>query len=156
MAVMLSIVALLTFTVPTAAFATTYNNGVSWEYEANDIITYANTFLGTPYLYGAKYGRTDRFDCSSFVKWVYRNYIVLPRVSRDQAKVGKYVPRSQLRKGDLVFFRSAGSSSNRITHVAIYAGGGKILHTYGAGGVRYSNLSGSWSDRYVTARRVLQ
>jgi cell wall-associated NlpC family hydrolase len=145
--------------VPTSAFAHTATNGVSWSVEANDIINYGNTFLGTPYKYGAKYGNTMFFDCSSFIKWVYRNYITLPRSSADQAKAGKYVSRSNLRKGDLVFFRAYGSSrsSTKITHVAIYAGNGKLLHTYGQGGVRYTNLnSGSWSDRYVTARRVLK
>jgi murein DD-endopeptidase / murein LD-carboxypeptidase len=146
-------------TVPTAAFANTRTNGISWSSEATDIINHGRSYLGTPYEYGAQYGVTRTFDCSSFVKWVYRNYVTLPRSSSDQSEVGTWVSRSNLRKGDLVFFRSYGSSkySTKITHVAIYAGDGKILHTYGSGGVRYSDLnSGSWSERYVKAKRVLK
>lgn len=124
--------------------------------KASAVIKTANRYLGTPYKFGATYGQTRTFDCSSFVKYVYaRNGIKLPRVSRDQALRGTYVSRSNLKKGDLVFFKSAGSSSKRITHVAIYAGNNKLLHTYGSGGVKYSTFSSYWKGRYVKARRVL-
>lgn len=143
--------------VPTGASAATYNNGVPWNVEADDIINHGRSFLGRPYKYGAAYGNTRYFDCSSFVKYVYRNYITLPRSSASQSKVGKYVAKSNLRKGDLIFFRPYKSSSSRVSHVAIYAGNGTLLHTYGEGGVRFSKLnSGSWNERYLTARRVLQ
>jgi cell wall-associated NlpC family hydrolase len=154
-AILLTLTIMLTFSIPEAASASTYNNGLSWRYESNDIISYGNTLLGTPYLFGAKYGRTDRFDCSSFVKFIYRNYITLPRSSREQAKAGSWISINKLRKGDLVFFKSTGGSS-RISHVAIYAGSGKLLHTYGSGGVKYTNFSSYWKGRYVTARRVLR
>jgi cell wall-associated NlpC family hydrolase len=124
--------------------------------KANAVMKTANRYLGTPYKFGATYGQTRTFDCSSFVKYVYaKNGIYLPRTSRDQALRGKFVSRSNLRKGDLVFFKSAGSYSKRITHVAIYAGNGKLLHTYGKGGVKYSTFSSYWKGRYVKARRVL-
>lgn len=124
--------------------------------KANAIIKTANKYLGTPYQFGAKYGQTKTFDCSSFVKTVYAKHgIQLPRTSRAQATVGKTVSMKNLKKGDLVFFKSAGSSSNRITHVAIYAGNNKLLHTYGKGGVKYTPFSKYWKDRYVKAKRVL-
>ncbi|MFD2614552.1 C40 family peptidase [Paenibacillus gansuensis] len=119
------------------------------------VITIGKKYLGTPYQFGAKYGSTSRFDCSSFTKWVY-HYVgkPLPRASKDQAKVGRYVPRSKLIKGDLVFFTT--TSRPGISHVAIYIGNNKILHTYGAGGVKISSMaSGWWDNHYVTARRVL-
>lgn len=123
---------------------------------ASQIISYGERFLGTPYQFGAKYETSGKFDCSSFVQYVYGHFgIELPRVSRNQAKVGKYVPRSNLKKGDLVFFTTT-TSGNQIGHVGIYAGNGKILHTYGEGGVKYSSItSGFWDKHYVTARRVL-
>jgi len=123
--------------------------------KADAILRTGNKYLGTPYEFGAKYGQTRTFDCSSFVKYVYaQNGIDLPRTSRQQAKVGKTVTLGQLRKGDLVFFKSAGSSSKRITHVAIYAGDNKLLHTYGKGGVKYTEFSSYWKSRFVTAKRV--
>ncbi|WP_164553297.1 C40 family peptidase [Brevibacillus marinus] len=124
---------------------------------ADRIIATGERFLGTPYKFGAEYEDSGRFDCSSFTQYVYGlNGIKLPRTSRQQATVGTAISKSELRKGDLVFFRSSGSSSDRITHVAIYAGNDRLLHTYGSPGVTYTKFSGtSWEDRVVTMRRVL-
>ncbi|UFJ41505.1 NlpC/P60 family protein [Brevibacillus humidisoli] len=124
---------------------------------ADKIIATGERFMGTPYKFGAEYPDSGRFDCSSFTQYVYGlNGIKLPRDSRQQSTVGKQISKSELRKGDLVFFRTYGSSSNRITHVAIYAGNDQLLHTYGSPGVTYSKFSGtSWEDRVVMTRRVL-
>lgn len=145
----------LAFAVPAAASAHTNTNGVPWNVEADDIIRHGKSFLGKPYQFGAKYGRTDRFDCSSFVKYIYRNYITLPRASKDQAKAGKFVSKSNLRKGDLVFFDTS-SSRPGIDHVAVYIGNGKLLHALPKGGVQIGNMNSYWNKRYVTARRVLK
>lgn len=125
--------------------------------EANKVIAEGKIYLKRPYKFGASSSTTKYFDCSSFTQRVYKAVGVnLPRTSRSQATVGKPVLKSQLKIGDLVFFRSSGSSSNRITHVAIYAGDNKILHTYGKPGVTFSTFKGtSWEKRFVTARRVL-
>jgi lipoprotein Spr len=118
---------------------------------ASDVIATGQKFMGVPYQWGAKSGRTDRFDCSSFVQYSFAsNGIKLPRSSKQQSGVGTFVPRSQLQPGDLVFFYSP------IHHVAIYMGNGKILHTYGSPGVTISDLNtGNWNRNYTTARRVL-
>lgn len=124
---------------------------------ADKIIATGNQYLGTPYQYGARnYATSGKFDCSSFTQWIFgKNGITLPRSSRQQATVGTYVPRSQLKKGDLVFF-SASFSNGGIGHVGVYVGDGKILHTYGPGGVRYDTITSGWLDKnYITARRVL-
>jgi peptidoglycan endopeptidase LytE len=124
---------------------------------ANNIIAKGKQFLGVPYRHGAKSGRTDIFDCSSFTQYVYKqNGIRLPRSSRQQSKVGTFVPRNQLRAGDLIF-----SDTNRdgvINHVSIYMGNGQLLHTYRVGiGVTISKFAGSaWDRTYVTARRVIR
>ena len=126
--------------------------------KADKIIDLGLKYLGTPYKFGAPAGSTKVFDCSSFVQYVYkRNGISLPRTSRSQAKVGHYVKRSELRKGDLVFFWTSRTGRGKIGHVAIYMGNGKILHTYRKGiGVTVSKLNSKyWSSHYVTARRVL-
>ncbi|MEI7024603.1 C40 family peptidase [Paenibacillus sp. y28] len=124
---------------------------VSTMSKASNIISYGKRFLGVRYQFGAKTGSTSSFDCSSFTQYVYKQYgINLPRSSKAQSKVGKYVSRSNLKPGDLVFFYSP------IHHVGIYIGNGKMLNTYGSPGVTISNINSSfWSKHYTTARRVL-
>lgn len=121
------------------------------------LVLEARQYLGTPYLFGAKYGQTATFDCSSFMKTVFAQYdIDLPRVSRNQAKEGTYVSRSDLQVGDLVFFTTK-DSGGKIGHVGMYTGDGMMIHTYGEGGVKYSTIaSGWWNDHYVTARRIIK
>lgn len=123
---------------------------------ADRIIATGEKFLGTPYQYGAPAGQTRTFDCSSFVQYVFKvNGIDLPRSSREQATVGKTVSRSELKKGDLVFFTTSHSGGN-IGHVGIYAGNNKILHTWGPGGVRFDSMDQSWLKYgFVTAKRVI-
>lgn len=132
---------------PTAAAATT---------KADKVISLGNKYLGVKYRFGAASGITSSFDCSSFTQYIYGKYgVKLPRLSSSQAKVGKYVSKSNLKKGDLVFFKT-GRTGSKIGHVAIYAGNNRILHTYGSPGVTYSSLNSThWKNNYVTARRVL-
>lgn len=126
--------------------------------KGTQIVNYGKTFLGTPYKFGASTSTTKVFDCSSFMKHIFGKYgVTLPRTSAAQSKVGKAVSKSNLKAGDLVFF-SSGSRANgtNVTHVAVYMGNGKILHTYGKPGVTISNLnSGTWKKTYLKARRVL-
>ena len=115
------------------------------------IISTGKRYMGVPYKFGASTSQTNRFDCSSFTKHVFKlNGINLPRRAISQSKVGKFVSRSNLKPGDLVFFYSP------VHHVGIYIGNGKIIHTYGSPGVTISSIkSGWWSKHYQTARRVL-
>ncbi len=131
------------------------NSGSTGNATSSSIISYGERFLGTPYLFGAEYPTSGKFDCSSFMQYIFAHYdIDLPRTSIKQSKVGKYVSKSNLRSGDLVFFSTSYSSS--ISHVGIYVGNGRILHTFGEGGVKYSTIeSGFWEGHYKTARRVL-
>ncbi|MDD9270866.1 C40 family peptidase [Paenibacillus sp. GCM10023248] len=121
-----------------------------------ELILAAQKYLGVPYEFGAKYGQTKTMDCSSFVKTVFAQYdITLPRVSRNQAKEGKYVSKSNLEAGDLVFFTTPDSGKS-IGHVGIYVGNGNMIHTYGEGGVKFTSINKEWwADHYVTARRIL-
>jgi cell wall-associated NlpC family hydrolase len=76
---------------------------------------------GVPYVWG---GQTPGkgFDCSGLVEWAFAKAgISLPHSSRAQSHVGKPVPRSQLRPGDLVFF------GHPVHHVGIYVGDGKMV-----------------------------
>jgi len=119
--------------------------------KASSIISLGKRYMGVRYKFGAKVGNTSSFDCSSFTKYLYGKYgIKLPRESKAQSKVGRYVSKANLKPGDLVFFYSP------IHHVGIYIGGGKVMHTYGKPGVTISSInSGWWKTHYTTARRVL-
>jgi peptidoglycan endopeptidase LytE len=125
---------------------------------ASQIIENGEKYLGTKYKYGSSKDTTKTFDCSSFTQRVFKEAgITLPRDSRQQSTVGKSVSKNDLQKGDLIFMKaSVNSSSDRITHVAIYAGNGKLLHTYGSPGVVYSKYDGTnWEKRVVKVKRVI-
>lgn len=118
---------------------------------AQQILNYAAKFLGTPYVWG---GTTPSgFDCSGFVQYVYRNNgISLSRTSEQQFRNGVSVARSELRPGDLVFFRTYHSGAS---HVGIYAGNNTMIHSSN-GGVSYDDMTNTyWSARYLGARRVI-
>ena len=112
------------------------------------ILETAYTKLGSPYKWGAT--GPNSFDCSGFTSWVYRQHgISLSRTAQAQSQGGVAVDRSNLQPGDLVFF---GSGTGRITHVGIYVGDGKMIHSPQTGDVvKISVLH----KNYVCARRYL-
>ena len=112
------------------------------------ILETAYTKLGSPYKWGAT--GPNSFDCSGFTSWVYRQHgISLSRTAQAQSRGGVAVDRSDLQPGDLVFF---GSGTGRITHVGIYVGDGKMIHSPQTGDVvKISALH----KNYVCARRYL-
>jgi cell wall-associated NlpC family hydrolase len=125
-------------------------------HSAESIIDYAKRFKGVKYVWG---GTTAKgFDCSGFVKYVYNKFDVsLSRTSAAQAKNGTYIKKADLLPGDLVFFDTNGGK-NRINHVGIYIGGGKMIHSSSLHkGVVISTInSGFYAKCYMTARRVLK
>ncbi|MNJ63312.1 Murein DD-endopeptidase MepS/Murein LD-carboxypeptidase precursor [compost metagenome] len=126
--------------------------------KGTQVVNFGKNYMGVPYKFGASTSTTSVFDCSSFMKHIFKKYgVTLPRTSAAQSKVGKAVSKANLQPGDLVFFSSGSrSTGSNITHVAVYAGNGKILHTYGKPGVTISDLnSGTWKRTYIKARRVL-
>ena len=86
----------------------------------------AKSMLGKAYRWGGN--GPYSYDCSGFTKEVFQeNGIKIPRNSWNQAKVGiKITKKSQLKKGDLVFFTS--KNHTRVNHVGIYLGHGKFIH----------------------------
>ena len=122
--------------------------------QGDALISYGETFLGTPYEFGASPDQTETFDCSSFVQRVFGEALGLdlPRVSYNQAKEGREVGLDELRVGDLLFF---GARGLEIGHVGIYAGDGRILHTFSkVKGVHFDEFDDNWKKRFVTARRL--
>ena len=89
-----------------------------------DVCEFAKRYLGNPYVWGGT-SLTRGADCSGFVQSVFRNFGVrLPRSSVQQATVGTRISVSDLKAGDLIFYARGG----RIDHVALYIGGGRVIH----------------------------
>ncbi|WP_213654082.1 C40 family peptidase [Paenibacillus vini] len=127
----------------------------------DELISYAKQFMGVPYDFGAStYEQSKAFDCSSFTRHVFKRFgISLPRLARDQARLGTPVERSNLQTGDLIFFTVPGRFKNdKIPgHVGIYIGNGKMIHTWGDPGVEISSIdTGYWHDAILSMRRVQQ
>lgn len=122
-----------------------------------DILEKAQTYLGTPYVYGGESPRG--FDCSGFVYFLYKDYLSSwPRATRGQSSMGEPVPRSGLKPGDLTFW-ATGSDPNRVTHVSIYLGNDSVIHALSEGprrGIAVSDMNSRyWKNKYLFSRRVL-
>lgn len=132
---------------------------------AENILTTARTFLGRPYLWGGTSGKG--VDCSGFTKTVfYLNGLLLPRDASQQVHTGVDIPTdttfANLQPGDLLFFgrKATEAQPERIVHVAIYMGDGRIIHS--AGTVKINSLRRGDPDfneyrfeTFVRAKRLL-
>jgi cell wall-associated NlpC family hydrolase len=121
----------------------------------DDIVNTGEKYLGVPYSYGAVYGNVSSFDCSSFTEYIYaQNGVTLPRVSRDQAKVGTQVSVNNLQKGDLLFFDI--NRDGVVDHVSIYVSPYYMLGAQSSTGVAFADTHYYWGNYLVQARRVLE
>lgn len=117
-----------------------------------DIVNYAESFLGVPYVYGGT--SPSGFDCSGLVYYCYRHYgYAVNRTAASLAYNGTAV--TSLRAGDVLFFTSVDGSY--IGHCGIYIGGGQFIHAPHTGDVvKISNLSDSYyTSHFVGARRII-
>ena len=115
------------------------------------LIQTSSKYLGAPYVSA---GITPSgFDCSGFTTYVFRELgINLNRTSAGQYSQGTAVSRNDLQVGDLLFFNTSGYG---VSHVAIYIGNGKMIHSQSSKGVSYNNLTDSyWNKTYIGAKRV--
>lgn len=95
------------------------------------------------------------FDCSGLTQWAYRqNGISLPRTAAAQYGATSRVSKSDLKSGDLVFFKGT-TGGKGITHVGIYIGGGRFVHAGSSkSGVTTANLNSSyWQAHYAGGGR---
>lgn len=111
--------------------------------------------LGVKYKYGGESPNTG-FDCSGLVGYAAEKSLglKLPRRSADIARQGISIKRSELKKGDLVFFNTRGA---RFSHVGIYLGDHKFVHAPRTGSVvRIEDMNVAyWQKRYNGARRLV-
>lgn len=116
------------------------------------IVAFAKTFLGTPYVYGGN--GPNCFDCSGFTKYVYAHFgYSINRGATQQLSNGVAISRSQLQPGDLVFFRH--NTTKPVSHVGIYIGNNQFIHaSTNSYQVQINNLAGHYSNTYVYARHI--
>jgi len=122
--------------------------------EQSVLLSQAYRFLGVPYRRG---GTTPKgFDCSGLVYYLHKNIgISLPRTAHAQYLNSSPVAQSDLQAGDLVFFRTR-RGTQRITHVGVYVGDNKFIHSRSPGKrVTITSLSDSYyRARFVRGGRV--
>lgn len=113
-----------------------------------DIVEYAKQFLGNRYVYGGT-SLTNGIDCSGFTMAVYKHFgITLSHHSGTQAKEGTKITADQLQPGDLIFYAD---SSGKINHVAMYIGGGQVIHASDPkSGIKISNYKYRTPVKYVS------
>ena len=107
----------------------------------NDIVNYAKSFLGVPYVFGGQ--SPSGFDCSGLVQYVYKHFgINISRTTKTQINDGVEVAKNELQAGDLVF------PSN--SHVTLYIGNNKVIHAPQLGEkVKISNMWAFWRARRI-------
>ena len=134
-------------------------NAIKHSNTIDNILLEAESYLGTPYRYGGS--TRSGIDCSAFVLSVFGAAagMDLPRVAAQQSNEGDSVERTELQKGDLVFFSHRGS---RISHVGIVEdvtpeGEVKFIHAATSKGVMVSSLDDSyWGPKFRFAKRVVK
>ncbi|MFJ8065720.1 C40 family peptidase [Psychrobacillus sp. NPDC096426] len=122
---------------------------------ADKIINLASSLIGK-----AKFGygydeKSLTFTSAGFTYYVYNQQGIdlKSKIASQQAQIGKAVQKSNLQKGDLIFFTNGGS---KITESAIYIGANQYIRLKTNGSVVKENLNSTWANKnYKTARRVL-
>ena len=157
------------------------NYSSNYSNKLNQLDEISKDLIGTPYVWG---GTTPYkgMDCSGYTQYVMKQLgYNIPRVSRDQSKYGTLIPRTSLRKGDLLFFDTTnprdasdiktptqelqyakqaeeGYKPTNVSHVGIYMGDGVMLHaSSGDGIITYADLNSTYyKNRFLHARRVIK
>lgn len=121
----------------------------------DEIIRTARKYLGVPHCMG---GTTlNCMDCSGLLFTTFGEHgIEVPRSSEEQARYGRYIgDRSELLRGDLVFFIRSYTTNKYITHSGIYLGNNEFIHASSSQGVTITSLSNSWwSERFIFGTRI--
>jgi cell wall-associated NlpC family hydrolase len=121
---------------------------------ASDLVMHALGMLGISYKRGGNTPESG-LDCSGMVRYVFKQALghELPRSAAEISQIGIQIKQSELQPGDLVFYNTM---KNSFSHVGIYLGDGKFIHSPSAGGqVRIESMAlAYWTKRFDGARRM--
>lgn len=127
--------------------------------QINEMISFAKTFLGTPYKYAGS--APSGFDCSGFVNYVMGSFgFSLPRSSYGIAELGKTIKLADVQPGDLLFFKGRNINNPRVGHVAMVVEANeheiKMIHASTTRGVVIDNFKASkyYIPRFIKAKRM--
>jgi len=147
-----SITLFFLFDLENEASANTNETSEQFDFTTDELRETAEQYLNTPYLWGGT--TTSGFDCSGYVYKVFSDLgIELPRHSKSLYEMGESIGKDELQPGDLVFFNTLGDG---VSHVGIYYGDGKFIHSQSYKGVSFTDLNDPkyWGARYVGAKRI--
>lgn len=123
------------------------------------MINNAYKYIGVPYRWG---GRTPKgFDCLWFTVFIFKKIgYQLPGCANTIAHCGKYIKKKELKKGDILFFKSRNIRNPRIGHLATVSEvkNGEVFFIHASSkGIRVTSLkSNYYKQRYITARRIVR
>lgn len=115
------------------------------------IMTFYKEWKGTKYRLG---GTSKKgIDCSALMQNLFREEfgISLSRTTATQVKEGIKISKSNLKSGDLIFFKI----KRNVRHVAVYIGDNKFIHASTSSGVVISEFNNYWNKKYWQSRRIL-
>ena len=127
----------------------------------SEFVSYAKTFLGTPYKYGSADPKTG-LDCSGFINYVFSHFNVkAPRSSVDFTNEGTAIDISNARPGEIILFTGSDNSTGVVGHMGIITSGGSIpqfIHSASGKniGVILSNFTGYYKTHFVKVIRILE
>ncbi len=139
-------------TIATDSSVSTPSTPVSSSDLGKQIATYAQQYVGYPYVYGGK--SPSGFDCSGFMQFVFAQFgYQINRTATAQLANGYYVEYDDMQPGDIIYFGFGSTAS----HVGMYIGNGQFVHAQNSStGVVITSLSEPWyANRYLCAHRIV-
>jgi cell wall-associated NlpC family hydrolase len=127
----------------------------------DEIVNFAETLIGTPYRYGSTDPKVG-FDCSGFITYVFKHFnILVPRSSIDFTNVGKQIPPTSAKRGDIILFTGTDSTERFVGHMGIVVSNTdtlKFIHSTSgkAYGVTISPLNNYYKGRFVKTLRLFK
>lgn len=126
----------------------------------DQLMAFAETLKGVPYRYASTDPKVG-FDCSGFITYVFNHFgIQVPRSSIDFTDVGKYIPKEEARRGDIILFTGTDSTEKFVGHMGLITAnnGGKIEFIHSTSGKAYgvtvTPLSDYYMSRFVKCIRI--
>lgn len=118
----------------------------------NELMSFAETLIGVPYRYGSTDPKVG-FDCSGFITYVFNHFkIAVPRSSIDFTDVGKYIPKEEAKRGDIILFTGTDSTEQFVGHMGLITtnSGGKLEFIHSTSGKAYGVTKTPLNDYYMS------